>query len=262
MLLAEAEGRPYSKANHRRALISKLDGRTEPSVERKHQNISAVLIELGIGPIDGYKPLGNYQRLLAEEVRDYIAGHQGMLTRLARLNAEVPEFRPLVDREISSLIVEPPEHFERVAAARQHGFAYAAKVDFAQIDQHNRRLGELGERFVMDFEHHRLLSAGRDDLARRIDWVAQSKGDGLGYDIVSFDDRTDSERLIEVKTTNQGMRAPFYITSNELSVSEKHPEAYRLYRVFRFSKEPRLFVLQPPLSSQCDLEPALYRACF
>ena len=42
-------------------------GRTDPSIEFKHSNISAVLVERGQPYIDGYKPRGNYQRMLGDE---------------------------------------------------------------------------------------------------------------------------------------------------------------------------------------------------
>src|SRR5262245_3190566 len=65
MLEAELLGRPYRKSDHRKALVPRLAGRSEGSVEFKHQNLSAVLVELGLPYIEGYKPKGNYQSLLA-----------------------------------------------------------------------------------------------------------------------------------------------------------------------------------------------------
>ncbi|WP_419602516.1 hypothetical protein [Thiolapillus sp.] len=56
MLRLELAGRKYNKTEHRRALMENLDNRTDSSVELKHQNISAVLIEMGIPYINGYKP--------------------------------------------------------------------------------------------------------------------------------------------------------------------------------------------------------------
>ncbi|MBK8614733.1 MAG: hypothetical protein IPN85_15005 [Flavobacteriales bacterium] len=32
----------------------------------------------------------------------------------------------------------------------------------------------------------RLAAAGRADLAKEVEWVAKTQGDGLGYDIRSF----------------------------------------------------------------------------
>ncbi len=44
----------------------------------------------------------------------------------------------------------------------------------------------MGEEFVVHLERHRLQAIGRDDLALRVEWVAQTIGDGLGFDILSF----------------------------------------------------------------------------
>ena len=60
MLEAELQGEPYKKSEHRKALIPLLSGRSDGSVEFKHQNISSVLVELGLPYVEGYKPRGNY----------------------------------------------------------------------------------------------------------------------------------------------------------------------------------------------------------
>lgn len=59
MLRAERSGVSYNKTEHRRALSKLLHRRSDGSIERKHQNISAVLIELGMPYVEGYKPLSN-----------------------------------------------------------------------------------------------------------------------------------------------------------------------------------------------------------
>ena len=45
MLEAELQGEPYKKSEHRKALIPLLAGRSDGSVEFKHQNISSVLVK-------------------------------------------------------------------------------------------------------------------------------------------------------------------------------------------------------------------------
>lgn len=55
MLLGELRGIPFAKTEHRRALIPKLNGRHNATVEFRHRNISAVLLMLGRPCIDGYK---------------------------------------------------------------------------------------------------------------------------------------------------------------------------------------------------------------
>ena len=47
MLAKDVAGRDYSKTVHRRALMPRLQSRSEPSIEYKHQNISAALRDLG-----------------------------------------------------------------------------------------------------------------------------------------------------------------------------------------------------------------------
>jgi len=76
MLRSELTGRKYNKTAHRRALMEQLNNRSDGSVELKHQNISAVLIEMGIPYIDGYKPRSNYQRaLLPAAVSEFLKNH-------------------------------------------------------------------------------------------------------------------------------------------------------------------------------------------
>ena len=118
----------------------------------------------------------------------------------------------------------------------------------------------LGEEWVVALERARLVWAGREDLATQVEWVSQSLGDGLGFDILSFDERSDAERLIEVKTTGLAKSFPFYVTANEVRCSEDVPEQYHLYRVFNVAKSPKLYVLQGALTSTCRLEPVSYLA--
>ena len=68
MLDQELRGQPYNKTAHRRLLSVRLRNRSDGAIERKHQNISAILLELGFIPIRGYKPASNYQGLLADVV--------------------------------------------------------------------------------------------------------------------------------------------------------------------------------------------------
>ena len=68
--------------------------------------------------------------------------------------------------------------------------------------------------------------------------MAVTCGDGVGFDVLSFDEGDESERLIEVKTTGLGKHFPFYVTANEVRCSEDCPERFRLYRVFDFARDP------------------------
>jgi len=64
--------------------------------------------------------------------------------------------------------------------------------------------------------------------------IANSKGDHLGFDILSFE-TNERERLIEVKTTRFGALTPFFASQNEVEVSETKENEYQLYRLFNFA---------------------------
>ena len=66
MLTLELAGQSYGKTEHRKNLQSKLNDRSDGSIEFKHGNISAAMIDLGFPYIRGYKPRVNYQALLVD----------------------------------------------------------------------------------------------------------------------------------------------------------------------------------------------------
>src|SRR5664279_5060819 len=78
MLASELSGQPYVKVRHSAALMARI-GRTHRSVEFKHQNISAVLDELGMPWIPGYKPKRNYQNAIFDAIDRYLTAHPATL---------------------------------------------------------------------------------------------------------------------------------------------------------------------------------------
>src|SRR6185437_10697167 len=74
MLAADLAKRAYVKSRHSEALMAQI-GRTHRSVEFKHQNISAVLDELGMPWIPGYKPKRNYQNAIFAAIDRYLSKH-------------------------------------------------------------------------------------------------------------------------------------------------------------------------------------------
>ena len=84
MLEYELAGRAYVKAEHNRALQKVID-RSRLAIERKHQNISAVLVALGLPSIKGYKPLANYQQALFDAIEARI-DRSNIQDRMADVN--------------------------------------------------------------------------------------------------------------------------------------------------------------------------------
>ncbi|HTR25933.1 MAG TPA: DUF3883 domain-containing protein [Terriglobales bacterium] len=252
MLMDELRGRPYVKSRHSALLMARI-GRTHHSVEFKHQNISAVLDELGIPWIPGYSPKRNYQDALIGAVGRYLTNHPHVLDA----------FRPpSAGPEASAKIfVEAPAGSERTQNIPKPLQRLVRKFDPVERDHRNRSLGKAGEKFVVEVEKHQLTAARRRDLARKVRWVAVEDGDGAGYDVLSFD-LSGRERLLEVKTTNGSARTPFFLSRNECSLAAERPQDWLIYRVHLFSKQPRIFTIAPPLEKALKLRPESWRASF
>ncbi|NQT40444.1 MAG: DUF3883 domain-containing protein [Planctomycetes bacterium] len=105
------------------------------------------------------------------------------------------------------------------------------------------------------------MHAGRDRLADGIEHVSVTQGDGLGFDIHSYN-ADDTDRFIEVKTTRYGKYTPFFLTTNELEFAETHRERYLICRPFSFRRQPKLFELPGSPRDSCHIEPTEYRASF
>lgn len=253
MLQKELGNMYFVKADHNRK-VQDVTGRSKGSIEYKFQNISAVLSQLGLPWIKGYAPLANFQRALL----------LGIETFLSQTKSLFSIFEP-TDRlgltESEGLYLDSPPLPNQTASIPNKALErLIRKFDPAARDERNRSLGKKGEELVLQFERFR-LNRENPDLAKKIKWVSQEEGDGAGYDILSFEPN-GKERLIEVKTTVGYQKTPFFISANELALSNERPDHFRLMRVYDFLKGPRAFELQPPLLHSLILTPQNYRASF
>lgn len=252
MLSAELAGNPFNKAEHNRALQA-LTGRNHASIEFKHCNISAVLERLGIPIVRGYRPRPNFQNALIDGVERYLAAKGQPIFDFTTTTPErVADSVPLwigPPPEVGPEDQQEPERLRRLVR----------KFDPAVRDARNRKLGKEGEQLVFTHEQQRLRASDRKDLARKVEWTSEVRGDGAGYDIRSFD-LNGAERLIEVKTTNGPAKTPFFLSENERCFSEEQPVAFRLLRLYNFKDKPSAFELRPPLAEHLALRAANYRA--
>ncbi len=239
---------------HKYRELSEATGRSVKSVERKFQNISAVLERIGLPWLPGLAPLRNYQRALIAAVEakverfwNFDLPHRPTKLGVSDVVVLFPEQTPTIEQPIVS---ESPE-LERLAR----------KFDPALRDLRNRKTGLLGEELVYHSEIARLTQTGRQDLANKVKWVSQEEGDGAGYDIRSFES-DGTERFYEVKTTIGHRRTPFYMTRNEKDFAEEAPYNFRIFRLYEVGRSPRSFLIAPPLDSALILEPSVYRASF
>lgn len=256
MLRLELSGLPYVKPEYNERLRRVLDDRSKAAVEYKFQNISAILINYGQVYVRGYVPAQNYQRALESAVLEWLEGHDDLVDVVD----DSPVLNPSAPRLIPAFsdVLEPPPDPRRVARPRAE--PRPVRVDFVRRDAENRKLGSDGEEFVFELERRRLHDAERrPDLSSRVRWRSRDDGDGLGYDILSFE-RSGRDRLIEVQTTGGGIYTQFVLTRNELACSQKHGEQYHLYRLFDFGSSPRLYVLTGALDETCILTTTQFRA--
>lgn len=252
MLTADLSGQLYVKSRHSTALMAQI-GRSHRSVEFKHQNISAVLDELGMPWIPGYKPKLNYQNAIFDAIDRYLTAHVDVLepAPIAQITPSLP-VEVFVSQPILSVMSEKiPERLRQLIA----------KFDPVERDYLNRSLGKAGESFVVDLEKNRLKEGNRADLARKVRWTAAEDGDGAGYDVASFN-LDGCDQFIEVKTTNGSSRTPFFLTRRECDTARQFPEEWRIYRVHLFASGPRIFTIAPPLDTNVKLSPETWRASF
>ncbi|WP_374597315.1 DUF3883 domain-containing protein [Brevundimonas sp.] len=279
------------KAESKRTLDAKI-GRGIGSIDFKLGNLAFVAGELGLPRLPGFAPAPNVQDAIFPAFRRYLESHSEVLAD----DAFLPHWGWRKDRmrshdrtaegggwgqpqaQLPSGMSEPTRPYDSADPAirpltltetpsagpprtpRPEGLTrLVRKYDPAARDHRNRALGLLGEHHVLHHERARLIAADRPDLARRIEWTSQERGDGAGYDIRSFEP-SGAERLIEVKATRGGPTTPFWLTRTEREVSMERPADWRLYRLHDLATAPGLFVLPPPLEASVTLEAETWRA--
>ena len=254
MLKLELAGYSFVKSRRNEALRQFVK-RSAGSIEFKHQNISAVLKLLGLPWIQGYKPLPNYQQSLTQAI-DRAISPLGAIASIA----SPPTISEM--QEAPQLFFEqPPQREDTIHVESDEALKRLfRKFDPVERDHRNRELGKNGEEFVFKAERSRLAGVN-SILADKVRWVSRDDGDGAGFDILSFEN-DGRERLLEVKTTLGGQTTPFYISANEINLSAKRPDAFKLVRLFDFARIPRAFELRPPLDQFVSLKPNSFLASF
>ncbi len=261
MLAQELRGEEHGGRERLGALAERLDCRSEETIELRCRNISAVLLDLGYPYVECYGPAPNYRQPLADAVGARLAADLE-LERLVARTVAAPADPPPVEDVLSRLTPRPgcaegdaPPPARREAAVPPVRNA----VNYLELETRNTSLSLMGEVFALAYEKARLEEAGCGRLARLVEHVSVTQGDGLGYDILSLEP-DGSERFIEVKTTRFGGETPFFVSATELGVSQAKRLAYHTYRVYTYGSNLRLFVLHGDLMSACRMTPVRFAA--
>lgn len=133
------------------------------------------------------------------------------------------------------------------------------KLDFNALNKKRKTIGTAGELLVLEYEKERLEKAG---VAKQPEHVSETLGDGLGYDIKSYD-MSGKEIHIEVKTTKSGQSDSFFMSKREIDEAKNTEFEYLIYRVFSYdeiSKTANLMIYdRKDLITLFDFEPVSYR---
>lgn len=259
MLDAELQGELYSMADHRNRILKELGETDAARVDTAHGHIGALLADLGLPAVEAFPPQAGAAPALQKVVRHFIEANPELVEALW-LDAVPPH---------SSIPVElddPGAHWVPAPQGESYNPPPSAswhpdnvqEVDFRVRENKNEALKTSGERFVLAFERARLRKNGQRDDIKRVAWQSQTHGDSYGYDILSYDEK-GGERRIVVKTTNFNQRFPFTLNMAELDRLRQDPARFFIYRVFRFSRGAKLFILSGKNLDAKKLQPVAFR---
>ena len=257
------------------ALAARLRGRSPPSgwlgrregrsdgdeTRRQYQQISAILIGHGLPYLVEYQPSANYSASLRQALEHYLRNNGELITLMeSDVDAAPATAATVRDRELDEILRAPPQPGEMPTAPDEGDDAsLLTGVDYLGREQRNRALAGAGQTFVVALEQRRLIEAGCEIFADHVEHVSAEYGEGLGYDIHSYE-VDGRDRLITVKTTRFRKETPFYVASNEVAVSARYRERFWLYRVYNFRDTPYVYHLNGPLAERFRLKPHEYSA--
>lgn len=260
MLDAELQGELYSKADHRNRIMQELRTDDAEAVDLAHCHVSAVLAETGLPFAEGFRPQSGFDPALEKAVHVFIEANPELVEALW-LDAVPPASNIPVELDDAKAhwAATPESSGFRPSTKSAWHPAGVSEIDYRVRESWNRNLAVAGERFVLAFERARLREAGMKDALDQVAWQSQTFGESFGYDIRSLNE-DNSERLICVKTTNYGARFPFNLTLEEIERARATPANFHVYRVFRFSRGAKLFIVAGNELLQETLEPVVFRA--
>lgn len=262
MLTKERAGIPYHKADYIRKVSSEIRGRrTKGAIEFKMENVSAVLARSGADWVTGYRPARHLQeRLLPQEIAAFLES-QPLFQLPTPTDVAPHNVSFLLPSSLPEAVFEPsppiPLSTQRTRRPPPLNPRQVARIDYITTAGRAQTIGRTGELVALRAERRRLQQAGRTDLAARVEHVSVTRGDGLGYDILSYSPSGD-ERFIEVKTTPFEPTRPFFLSPKELEFAQETGESYRLARLHHLWRQPAIFELYASALLRLDREPNEY----
>lgn len=159
--------------------------------------------------------------------------------------------------KITLLEIDRPEGLKKPKVKKR--VIHGRKIDYLMKAKKDAETGMLAEILVVEHEKEYLINNGRDDLAKKVRWVAK-EADGFGYDVLSYT-LDGQEKFIEVKATMLDANQSFDVSANEVQTSKIYKENYWIYRVIHMgSNPPQYFKVNGSIEDEFELEPSVYKA--
>lgn len=162
-------------------------------------------------------------------------------------NVDDSEYIPLIE-DIQSSKFELTIINSKNSAQVSKKKSIKKNIDFTKIQERQKTIGDLGEQIVLELLKKDACKKGN----KAPEHVSSTIGDGLGYDIKAFN-KDQKELLIEVKSTTRNSIDGFYMSKNECSIAKKHPDSYKIYRVFDIDiaqATAKVCILDGPINDQ------------
>ena len=127
-----------------------------------------------------------------------------------------------------SVIINP--EFEKLISLKSK-----KKIPLEQLEknlEHQKKIGNIAEEFVLNFEKNRLKNLGFEEESNKIRQISIDFSNA-GYDIESFNGKTKDgvpDRFIEVKGTTK-KEFSFYWSINEINTAKELSSNYWIYHV-------------------------------
>lgn len=171
------------------------------------------------------------------------------------IDYRTPNFPSVIDPKWINLKIKPAKN----PLVSKKESTSTGNPDYELEARKLKKIGDRGEKIVLEMEKKRLTDLGLPKLASRVE---KAKFDHLGYDIKSFESNGES-RFIEVKsTTSKVGDANFFLSSNELNKAMEL-ENYYIYMVYDItSKTPKIWIIENPFNPENEnvfKEPVSYR---
>jgi len=151
--------------------------------------------------------------------------------------------KPIVPTTIAPKSIDPKPIVPKLPETKQGRISIQkskTNKEWEEVQNKQREIGAFGELKVLNYEKYKLKNNGLENLIPKVEHVSKTKGDGLGYDILSFDEK-GNQIHIEVKATFTSQKSNFEMSTREYQVMNELKDTYFIARVYNADMNENTF---------------------